>query len=284
MVKQYGKGYFIYYAPFQPIIGHGGWAPGMYAYGIFRNAIQWAFENNQVPMAKLSPWPFAYDAAFTIRHDFENYQYEISHIEASAQVEYTNGAKGDYYFCTGTLREEIANPNAAIAGLRRAVTDYGATIGSHNGGLPNPVNTDLVLSDYDYWHWGPDEVLDYTPFGYPDGKSYAFASISNSFVDIETWLAGINTGVRTYAGCYFNSTREDSYDILERLQVKTAGEQKISPFPHWTLSTRTPNKRYSFVSIPPNDWYIGNAMAHSLDSFGAENGAMSRHQYPSRGR
>ena len=35
-------------------------------------------------------------------------------------------------------------------------------------------------------------------------------------------------------------------DIQAQLNVKISGDQKISPFPHWTLSTLTPNKRYSF--------------------------------------
>ena len=55
LVKQYGKGNFIYHAAMQPLVGHGGLAPGMYAYGIFRNAIEWAFESARLPIAKLSP-------------------------------------------------------------------------------------------------------------------------------------------------------------------------------------------------------------------------------------
>ena len=38
LVQPYGKGWFIYDAALQPLIGHGGWAPAMYAYTIFRNA------------------------------------------------------------------------------------------------------------------------------------------------------------------------------------------------------------------------------------------------------
>ena len=52
LVKPYGKGYFIYDAALQPLIGHGGWAPGMYAYSIFRNAIQWAFQSAGLPVVK----------------------------------------------------------------------------------------------------------------------------------------------------------------------------------------------------------------------------------------
>jgi len=171
-VKPYGKGYFIYHAGFQPLVGHGGFAPGMYAYVIFRRAIEWAFESANLPVPKLSPWPYPYDAAFMLRHDLENFTNEIANIEASAGVDFTNGAKGDYFFCTGTLREDVASPfdtNSMIAGLRRAITNYGATIGPHNGGLKNPTNPSLVRGQSDYWHWGPDEALDVTPTNYSSG-------------------------------------------------------------------------------------------------------------------
>ena len=44
----------------------------------------------------------------------------------------------------------------------------------------------------------------------------------------------MTNGMRTWVACYFNATREDSYDIQDKLNVKIAGEQKIGPFPHWT--------------------------------------------------
>jgi len=267
-VKPYGKGYFIYCASFQPLIGHSGFAPGMYAYVIFKRAIEWAFEASNLPLPKLSPWPYQYDAAFMIRHDLENFTNEIAVIDASAQVEFTNGAKGDYYFCTGTLRDDASptyNTNTLIASLRHAVTSYGATIGPHNGGLKNPNNPSLVRGQYDYWHWGPDEALDITPPGYPSGKAYASASVSNSFRDVESWLSGITNGLRSWVACYFNGTREDSYDIQAQLGVKIAGDQKITPFPHWTLSTLTPGKRYPFLTEPVSDWFVGGLVAQSLE-------------------
>ena len=265
-VKQYGKGSFIYCAAMQPLMGHGGLAPGMYAYGILRNAIETAFAASKLPVPKLSPWPYAYDAALNVRHDLENFQPLISAIESSAQYEATNGVKGDYYFCTGTLRAEMTNSATIIAGLRRAVSDYGATIGSHNGGLKNPNNPSLVVSNYDYWHWGPDEALDVIPSGYVNGKAYAFNSMSNSFLDIEGWLSGLTNGIRSWVGCYFNSIREDSYDLQEQLGVKTAGEQKLGPFPHWTVSTRTAGKRYAFVTLPLSDWFVGSQVAQAMES------------------
>ena len=183
---------------------HGGYGPGVYAYSIFRNAIQAAFAAARAPLPRVSPWPDSYDAALNVRHDFENYQNMINVIESSARYESTNGVKGDYYFCTGTLRVKMTNSPVVIGHLRSAVTNYGATIGPHNGGLRNPNNTNLVVADYDYWHWGPDEALNVTPAGYPNGKAYASASLSNAFLDVEGWLSGITNGVRSWAAPYFN--------------------------------------------------------------------------------
>ncbi len=268
-VKQYGKGYIIYDAAFNPLVGNGGFAPGMYAYVIVRKAVEWAFESARLPVPKLSPWPYQYDAAFTIRHDLEDFSNEVAHIDLSAQFEFTNGVKGDYYFCTGTLRQDMAgkyDTNAIVLSLQDAMANYGATIGPHNGGLQNPNNTNLVESDYDFWHWGPDEALDTTPSNYPSGFAYAAASLSNSFTDIESWLPGLmTTNLRVWAAPNFNATRENSYKIQDQLGVKIAGDQKISPFPHWTLSTQTSGLRYGFLSEPVSDWFVGGLVAQSLE-------------------
>lgn len=266
----FGKGHFIYIAAMEPLIGHGGWAPGMYAYVIFRKAIEWAFENARLPLPRLSAWPYPYDAAFISRHDLENYQSEIASLEASAQIEFTNGVKGDYFFCTGTLREEMSasyDTNQIVASLRRAVSNYQATIGPHNGGLRNPYNNPpLSTNSFDFWHWGPDEALDVTPAGWPSGKAYAAASVSNSFLDIERWLPGLMTnGMRVWAAPYFDATRENSYDIQTQLGVKVAGEQKLTPLPHWVISTATSGKRYGFLSLPVSDWYIGNTIGQAME-------------------
>jgi uncharacterized repeat protein (TIGR02543 family) len=268
-IKRFGKGFFIYTAAFQPLIGHGGFAPGTYAYLIFRNAIDWAFETARLPVARLSPWPYAYDAAFMVRHDLENFAAEIANVEASAQVEHSLGAKGDYYFCTGTLRQDMSNSydtNAVIASLRRAVGKYGATIGPHNGGLNNPNNANLAEAEYDFWHWGLDEALDTAPSGFSNGKDYARISLSLAFYDIENWLPNLMTnGFRVWCAPYFNATRENSYDIQEQLGVRIAGDQKLTPFPHWTLSTATSGKKYSFLSEPVSDWFVGGMIAQSLE-------------------
>jgi uncharacterized repeat protein (TIGR01451 family) len=265
-VKQFGKGYFIYYSPMQPLIGHGGFSPGMYAYLIFKKAIEWAFDSAKMPIARISPWPYPYNAAFMLRHDLENFAGEIAAVESSAQLENSVGAKGSYYFCTGTLRQDMgADAPAAIAGLRNAVANYGALIGPHNGGLQNPNNPALTELDYDFWHWGPDEALDVTPPGYPDGKTYSQTSLANAFSDVEGWLSGLTNGIRAWVAPYFNATREDSYDIQEQLGVKATGEAKLTFFPHWTLSTQTPGKRYGFVSEPVSDWYVGHNVLQTMD-------------------
>lgn len=282
-VKDYGQGKFMYHAAFQPLIGHGGRHSSMYSYLIVRNAIEWAFESNDMPFIKLSPWPYSYDAAFIVRHDFENYTDLIQTIEASAQYEQSIGVKGDYYFCTGVLRagsEDVQltedEKAAAVESMRRAVSLYGATIGSHNGGLANPVDTSLPPSSYEYWHWGPDRVLDSAPSGYTSGKDYALASIALSFQDIEGWLSGLDNGrqgcgstdtcPRIWASPTFHATREDSMDILSQLNVITAGEQKMGPYPHWTLSTGSPGTLYGFLSLPVSDWYAGYSVAQSLEN------------------
>ena len=274
-VKKYGNGNFIYHSAFQPLIGHGGYDSGMYAYLIYRNAIKWAFESANVPIIKLSPWRYQYDAAFVVRHDFENYQDMIRSLEASAAFEKSVGVRGDYYFCTGTLRDHMADKNAVVTSLRSAVSNYGATIGSHNGGLKNPVNLSLSPLDYDYWHWGPDEALDITPAGYSNGKAYAQASVAKSYGDIEGWMAGLDNGrtgcgatnscPRIWAAPCFNSTREASYDLLQQLEIATAGEQKVGPFPHWTVSTQTAGKRYEHLTLPVSDWYSGGSILQSLE-------------------
>ncbi len=262
----YGKGNFVYDAAMQPIQGNGGWAPSMFAYGIFRNAIQWAFATSNLPIVKVSPWPYQYNAAYEVRHDFEDYQTDISQIAASAQAEHQVGALGDYYFCTGTLRTEMNNDPAVIASLQQAVTLYGATIGSHNGGLQNPNNPALQVSDYDFWHWGPDEALNDQPAGYASGSAYAKASLSQSFSDIDGWLTGYETNRRTYVSPYFNGTREGTSQILQQLGVLTSGDQKVGPFPHWTVSAQTKGKLYSFVTLPVSEWFIDGNIAQSQET------------------
>ena len=271
--RQYGKGNFIYHGAIQPLLGYGGNDPSMYAYLIYRHAIEWAFDAANLPIIKLSPWQYAYDAAFIVTHDLDNDQAKILSINDSALFEKTHGAKGDYFFNTGTIRSVMtgSNQSNAIAGLQSAVINNEASIGSCNGGLQNPV-VSLPTTSLDYWNWGPDEALDSLTTGtYANGKDYAQASILMSFQDIEGWLTGLDNGragcgsggtcPRTWISPNFNSTREASLGILQELgSTVTAGEQKIGPFPFWTLSTQTTGTHYPYITLPLSDWYVGAAM------------------------
>ncbi len=279
-VRPVGQGQIIYHSAFQPLVGNGSWDAGMYSYMIYRNAITWAFEAAQAPLLRLSPWRFNHDAALIIRHDFENTPSTILAIESSAQFEQSIGVKGEYYFTTGTLRAgsedtqlSEAQKQAGVQSLRRAVSQYGALIGSHNGGLGNPVDSGISPVSYDYWHWGPDEALDE-----PNGRQYATNSIRTSFEDIEGWLAGVDNGrpgcgaanscPRVWASPWFNSTREGSYEILSGLGVITVGEQKLGPFPHWTLSYSNPTATFRHLTLPVSDWFVNGGISQSQEYSG----------------
>jgi hypothetical protein len=270
LLQRYGKGWFVYDAAMQPLLGHGGWAPGMYAYGIIRNAIQWAFQSANMAVPRLSPWPYEYNAAVVFRHDMEALPNLIQSIEPSAQFESTNNARGDYYFCTGELREDMTNVPAVVASLQRAVSNYNATVMPHNGGLTN-INTyspALTTNSYDYWHWGPDEVLDDAPPGYTNGGAYALTSLSNAFNDIAGWQLGTNNGggLKMTVTPYFNATREAAVQAEAQLGIQTTGDDKLGPFPHWTISTQTPDQLYSILTLPVSDWYIGSQIAQAMET------------------
>lgn len=256
LAKQYNNhGYFIYDAALQPLIGHGGNSPGMYAYSVFRKAIEWAFESRQLPIAKLSPWPYDYNAALIIRHDLEHFTSEIERITESAEYERTHEVAGDYYLPTGVIRYN----QTAIDGLAKAV-EAGASIGPHNGGLQIPY---ACATSGDTWHWGLDEVLDLSLA--PSGRGYAMDSLSGAFQELEMWLKAPPNSPRAWVACWFNATRDASYEIQEELNIRVAGEQKLTPFPHWTVSTKTDGKRFTFLSEPVSDWFVNGQVAQSLE-------------------
>ncbi|HEV2435683.1 MAG TPA: YDG domain-containing protein [Verrucomicrobiae bacterium] len=277
LIKKYGNGYFIYDAAMDPLLCAGGFGPAMYSYAIFRHAIEWAFQTDRLPIPKLSSWPYQYNAAVIFRHDMEAQPYLIESILPSAQFEHANGATGDYYFCTGELREDMPTVQSQVISNLQLAVSLGATVEAHNGGLTNinPYVPPLTTNDYDYWHWGPDDILDVTnegfngpvmlPAGYTNNAEYAFFSMSNAFEDIEGWGLA-NSNLRTTTAPYFNAGREPSLQMEQALGVKTAGEQKICPFPHWTLSKQTPDLRYSFISLPTSDWYVGTSIAQAMEN------------------
>jgi hypothetical protein len=96
-----------------------------------------------------------------------------------------------------------------------------------------------------------------------------------SFQDIAGWMSGYDNGrpgcgtanncPRTWVSPAFMSTRDVSYEILEQLGAVTMGEQKISMFPHWTVSTQTNGRRFAHLSIPTSEWYVGSSLTQSLD-------------------
>ena len=147
------------------------------------------------------------------------------------------GVKGDYYFCTGALREDLAGDATIVASLKRAVTESGATIGSHNGGLKNPVNSALLQGDYDYWHWGPDEALDTAPPGYPGRQGLCFG-VAPGLVSGYRRVAGRarqrpgrvrrSRHLPAHSGSPPTATRlrEDSREILEPWQRHTAANRR----------------------------------------------------------
>jgi hypothetical protein len=279
--KVYGSGRFIYHAVLNPIVGAGGQDAGMYAYTIYRSAIEWAFEHANLPIIKNSPWPYEFDSAFIVRHDYENLLNLVVDLENSAKYEKSIGVKGDYWFCTGilrTMKESASQP--ILDSLRRAIAVDHATIGPHNGGYPNPTVSNPGL--YEYWHWGPDQMLDRTKFGaafpqYANGYDYARDSIQVSYKDIENWFGDIDNGregcgaqgncPRTWVSPFFNSGRERSLQILSDLNSIVMGEQKISPFPHWTLADDPSiRSRLSPLAIPVSEWFIGSTVAQSIES------------------
>jgi len=71
--------------------------------------------------------------------------------------------------------------------------------------------------------------------------------------------------VRVWNACYFNATREDSRDIQAQLNIQITGDEKLGPFPHWTLSTATSGKRYGFLTEPVTDWFVGGLVAQSME-------------------
>ena len=65
-------------------------------------------------------------------------------------------------------------------------------------------------------------------------------------------------GPRLWVAPFFNGTRDVSYQIEDDLGVQISGDQKLTPFPSWTLSTssQTPDKRFGILSEPVSDWFV----------------------------
>ena len=48
---------------------------------------------------------------------------------------------------------------------------------------------------------------------------------------------------------------------------------RLSPFPHWTLSTQTGGKRYAMLTLPASDWYVTSEIGQS-DEAGHNSGTI----------
>ena len=286
--KGYGNGRFIYDAELQPLLGDTGYNSSAFAYTIYRNAIEWAFEAAGMPIVKVSPWQYPYDAAGVVRHDLEAYLNPGAKIRDSAAHEASLGMKGDYYFTTQTLRigsgdtrMSDAQKRADIDALRTAVSS-GATVGSHNGGLTNPNGATSGDENYLY-HWGPDEALDY-----PGGTAYAEQSLRTSFQDIETWMSsspysgatslprldngrsGCGAAVtcpRTFVSPFHNAGREGSRQILQGLGAQVVGEQKVAPFPIRPFSYLAPRTYFPMVGVGVGNWYVAGEIQETVDTY-----------------
>jgi peptidoglycan/xylan/chitin deacetylase (PgdA/CDA1 family) len=118
VVQPYGKGRFVYHAEFCPLAGFSGYVVDNMVYGIYRKAIEQAFEDRQVPLVRLAPWPWPNVAAFKTRHD------HFLHRRA-AQIEAENAVRGEWLLRT----------NQAIGGADwehvAEMQQGGALIGSH---------------------------------------------------------------------------------------------------------------------------------------------------------
>ena len=86
--------------------------------------------------------------------------------------------------------------------------------------------------------------------------------MSNSFVDIEGWLPGLMTnGMRTWVACYFNATREDSYEFRTTWS-KVAGDRSsaLSPLDAFHAHGQ---QAIPFPDPATSDWFVGGLVAQS---------------------
>ena len=249
-IKPYSNGMFIYHSELAPLASYSIFTPVAYEYMFFKQAIEWAFENQHVPLAKLSPWPYQYNSAFIMRHDMDISYQSVPWIASSAAAEQAMGVTGQYYIVTGDVRD--AANSADLINLIQQAQSLGAQIGSHNGGLNcTPWNPTLQYGDYLYYHWSPDEAITNFPTGTADGINYANTSISMSLDDLQSWL-----GQRPVIWVSPNglANLEDSIQVLAGLGIKTSGEFTTSPYPNFAFSLSNASKVYDVYEVPFSRW------------------------------
>jgi hypothetical protein len=256
-VKQYNAGWFIYNSELDPLSSYSLYSPIVYEYLIIRQAVLWAFQNLNVPLATLSPWPYQYNSAFIIRHDMDNSFNTVNWIASSAQTEKNLGVTGQYYIVTGDVRD--SPNNATLISLIQQAYDLGAQIGSHNGGLSSaPWKPELQYGDYEYYHWTVDDCLAHFPTGLSDGMAYANESIVLSFIDLQNWV-GNRSEIWVSPGG--QSCWDESFQVIDGVRISSSGEFTTAPFPQFAFSLVTENETYGFLQVPFSRWITSSGVA-----------------------
>ena len=260
-IKPYSLGMFIYHSELTPLASYGIYSPNAYEYMFFRQAIEIAFENQNVPLVKLSPWPYQYDSAFIVRHDMDFPAFD-EWIASSAQAEKALGVTGQYYIVTGDVRD--ASNSAELISLIQQAQSLGAQIGSHNGGLNStPWNPTLQYGDYAYYHWSPDGAMTSFPTGQANGMQYANDSIKLSLDDLQSWL-----GQRPdlWVSPNGQGSWEETNQILQSLGIKTSGEFTTAPYPNSAFSVTDKTKYYDNYVVPVSRWITSSGtVCQSID-------------------
>ena len=261
-VKPYFNGMFIYHSELAPLASYSIYSPIAYEYMFFRQAIEWAFENQHIPLSKLSPWPYQYNSAFIMRHDMDISYASVPWIASSAAAEQALGVTGQYYVVTGDVRD--AANSADLINLIQQAQSLGAQIGSHNGGLNiTPWEPSLQYGDYLYYHWAPDESITNYPTGTAGGINYANASISMSLDDLQSWLG---QRPQIWVSPNGQANFEESIQILESLGIKTSGEFTTSPYPNFAFSLSNETKLYDVYEVPFSRWISSSgAVSQSME-------------------
>ncbi len=265
-IKPYSNGMFIYHSEVAPLAAYSIYSPIAYEYQFFREAVQWAFESHQIPLARLSSWPYQYNSAFVVRHDMDISYERVPWIVSSATTEKNLGITGQYYIVTGDVRD--ASNRAYLVSQLQQAQALGAQIGSHNGGLnATPWNPSLRYGDYEYYHWGPDYGMSVHPSGVAAGMAYANNSIKLSFDDLQSWLGQRPNIWVSPAG---QSCWDESYQIMESLGIKTSGEMTTAPYPQFAFSVVTQGKRYDTLMVPFSRWITNSGtVCQSMEELAA---------------
>ena len=145
------------------------------------------------------------------------------------------------------------------------MTNYGATIGPHNGGLRNPGNPALVRGDYDYWHWGPDEALDVTPPAIRAARRTRRRHFRTHSTMSSPGCAASLTECEHGSQCYFNWHPRSLLRFAIASRREDRRRAKALPLPALDLSTGTPGKHYCILSEPVSDWFVNGLVAQSLE-------------------